>query len=246
MVKQKLKREQLRCVYIIKNVKNDKFYIGSTTDFYRRYKEHFWYLRNGVHYNINLQTEFDEFGEDAFTYEILEVVGNKEELLIREQHHVDELKPPYNIMMIVDRPTGVKRRDETKEKVRQANLGLVHPEWRNEIKSKAQGGENHWTKKKKFTPEAKKKMSDTKKKMYEDGYVNPMKGKKLPQETLDKIRTKLSKPILQLSLDSKLVREWGSINEAARELNLDKSCISMCCRGKRKTHGGFTWSFKNE
>jgi hypothetical protein len=59
--------------------------------------------------------------------------------------------------------------------MRKAHLGEKHPEWRNKIKSISQGGENHWTKKKKFSEEAKKRMSETHKKLYKNGYQNPNK-----------------------------------------------------------------------
>lgn len=36
---------------------------------------------------------------------------------------------------------------------------------------------------------------------------------------------------------------YKSINDAARELHLYPSVIGMCCRGKRKSHGGLSWSF---
>ena len=38
------------------------------------------------------------------------------------------------------------------------------------------GGEKHWTKKKKFSEESKKKMSESQKKLYQNGYIHPRKG----------------------------------------------------------------------
>lgn len=238
---------QLRCIYKIVNKENKKFYIGSTTEYHRRSKEHLYYLRNNMHYNIYLQEDYNKYGEDAFEFQIIEIVGNKEELLGKEQYYLDTLKPNYNILIIADRPTGVKRRPETIEKVRQANLGLVHPEWRNKIKSEAQGGDNHWTKKRinPFSDKSKKKMSDTKKQMYKDGYINPRKGVKLEPEMIKSIAEKLSKRVIQLTLNGEFIKEWDSVNQIDRETEFDKSCISLCCRGKRKTHGGYKWEYKN-
>ena len=36
---------------------------------------------------------------------------------------------------------------------------------------------------------------------------------------------------------------YESLSEAARQTKIDKSSISKCCRGKRKTAGGFHWEF---
>lgn len=54
---------------------------------------------------------------------------------------------------------------------------------------------------------------------------------------------KQSDPVLQLTLDEKLIKEWPSIAEAGRN-GFSESKISDCCNGKRKTHKGFLWMKK--
>jgi hypothetical protein len=54
------------------------------------------------------------------------------------------------------------------------------------------------------------------------------------------------KPVFQFK-DGILVKEWSSVIEivdAHQELHANH--ISNCCRGIRKTHGGFSWAYKNE
>lgn len=53
------------------------------------------------------------------------------------------------------------------------------------------------------------------------------------------------KNIYQISTDGKTIKEWGSITEASRELNLKQSSISRVCLGKRKTTGGYIWKYKD-
>jgi cell fate (sporulation/competence/biofilm development) regulator YmcA (YheA/YmcA/DUF963 family) len=60
---------------------------------------------------------------------------------------------------------------------------------------------------------------------------------------VDKIVTKISKPVTQLNLDNTLVKEWDSGAIAAYELDLAASAISNCCKEKRETHGGFKWKY---
>lgn len=36
------------------------------------------------------------------------------------------------------------------------------------------------------------------------------------------------------------------IREAERLINIDSSTISECCRGKRKTAGGYHWKYYKE
>ena len=54
---------------------------------------------------------------------------------------------------------------------------------------------------------------------------------------------KLSKPVLQLSLDGELIREYPSIKEAERN-GFNHCNICQCCNGKQKTHKGFRWEYK--
>ena len=64
-------------------------------------------------------------------------------------------------------------------------------------------------------------------------------------ERISKTNTngKLSKRVLQLSLDGKLIREWESTNECGRN-GFKQGNVASCCRGERKTHKGFRWKYK--
>ena len=41
------------------------------------------------------------------------------------------------------------------------------------------------------------------------------------------------------------VAEYESIREAERRTGIDHNNINNCCKGKRKTAGGFVWKYKN-
>lgn len=216
-------------IYTIKNIVNNKQYIGSSINPHKRKNSHFGELKNQKHKNIKLQRAYDKYGKDSFIFEVIEFVEIKEELIEKEQYYINLFKPEYNINLVANSSLGVKRSLETKEKIKQANLGLVHPAWRNEIKSKAQGGNNHWTKKKKFSEEAKQNMSKAQKELYKKGYKSPQ-----------------SKPILQYSLTMEFVKEWESAGEAEKILGYSKSGICQCAKKKNKTSQGFIWRYKVE
>lgn len=55
---------------------------------------------------------------------------------------------------------------------------------------------------------------------------------------------KLSKPVLQFTLDGQFVKEWPSVRQAEREGGFNQSHITDCCRGKIKTHKNFIWKYK--
>jgi hypothetical protein len=52
--------------------------------------------------------------------------------------------------------------------------------------------------------------------------------------------------VVQLSLDNILVEEYESGHLASKKTGTRQSGISLCCKGKQKTAGGFKWMFKDD
>lgn len=214
-------------IYQITNKVNNKRYIGSAKNFLNRKNKHLYELRKNNHKNIYLQNSYNKYGEDKFEFKIIEDV-ELENLIIREQWWLDNLKPEYNICKIAGSSLGVKRREETKLKCSLAHIGEKHPEWRNKIKSLAQGGKNHWTKKKKFSIDSKIRMSQAQKKLYENGYKSPS-----------------AKPISQFTKDNLFVRDWESAAQAEKLGGFSNKAITNCVTGRTKSSGNFIWRYKN-
>lgn len=67
------------------------------------------------------------------------------------------------------------------------------------------------------------------------------------REKLDKINksrcSKLNKntKLVQLDKEDNIIREWDTMTQASKELNISVSSISLCCKGTYKTAGGFKW-----
>lgn len=96
---------------------------------------------------------------------------------------------------------------------------------------------------------------DTKKRMSKAkaGNKNPFFGKHLSKEHKDKIsKAKIgnhnapTKPILQYTKDGEFIREWTSGIEASRVLGIHGGNIISCCKGTRKSAGGFVWAYVND
>lgn len=62
----------------------------------------------------------------------------------------------------------------------------------------------------------------------------------------EKQKAKVSIPVVQFSLNGTQIAVYPSVIQAARELKLSHSSISECCRGKRKTLGGYKWKYAQE
>ncbi len=75
-------------IYSIVNTSNGKRYVGSTSNLYRRMREHRLMLRKGEHHCIHLQNAFDLYGESCFQIVLIEECDN-ENLIAFEQKWLD-------------------------------------------------------------------------------------------------------------------------------------------------------------
>ena len=58
-------------IYMIKNISNNKVYIGQSVDIHRRWNDHKAKLRNNKHENAHLQTSYNKYGDENFEFTIL-------------------------------------------------------------------------------------------------------------------------------------------------------------------------------
>lgn len=55
---------------------------------------------------------------------------------------------------------------------------------------------------------------------------------------------KISVKIIQCALDGTEIKEYCSINEAARQTGISAGNICLCCKGKREQASGYRWKYK--
>lgn len=58
--------------------------------------------------------------------------------------------------------------------------------------------------------------------------------------------TRNKKSILQFTKEGEFIRKWDSATQVERELGISQGNISMCCKGKLKTCGGFKWGYADD
>ena len=73
-------------IYCIKNLKNQKRYIGQSKNIPIRIKSHLNSLQNNNHRNKHLQNSFNKYGEKNFIFEILEI-SSLEKLHFKIQYY---------------------------------------------------------------------------------------------------------------------------------------------------------------
>lgn len=137
-------------IYKIRNVVNDNFYVGSTTDARTRFQAHKRRLRKGKHQSPHMQAAWNKYGEDCFKFEIVEVFVTAEELQPAEQKWLDEHvgKPHcYNLAAHTDAP--MRGRKHTEDTLAKIAARRVPPR-----------GENHYRYGKMLDAETRKKIGD--------------------------------------------------------------------------------------
>lgn len=109
-----------------------------------------------------------------------------------------------------------------------------------------------------FPEHAKKILSELrkgKKRPELSGVNNPYYGKKHSDEIkaimsakgkFNKLGAKngRARAIYQYDLNGNLIKEWLTITDASKELNIFRQSISDCLNGRNKTSGGFIWKYK--
>lgn len=88
-------------VYKIKNIIDNRVYIGIASNMYKRYSGHKYMLTKGNHYNIKLQNFVNKYGINKLIFEIVLVVTNKTILVDKEIEFIKQfnsIKEGFNII----------------------------------------------------------------------------------------------------------------------------------------------------
>lgn len=237
-------------IYKTTNLINNKIYIGQDVNNNPKY------LGSGT----SLLNAIKKYGKTNFKKEILEKCSDTNHLNEREQYWIKEFdstnrKTGYNISFggQLSSWKGLKHTEESKEKIRQANLGKEpwnkgkHNIYTGETKkkmSRAKLGNKIWlgknhsdkTKKKLANINTGKKLSDeTKKKISNSnlGRVSWLKGKNQSDKVKQKIAQTLTKKIFLVKNDE-VIKIFNTSSEAAIYFNVSIKTIGNYCRLKNE------------
>ncbi len=221
-------------IYAIKNRSNNKMYIGSACDIYKRWSEHKSWLESGLH-NKKLQKAWNDYGSNNFIFIILEVISDSDMLLESEQSYINNFntyengynankkairtnkigKPVYQYDSFGNFIKEYKSASEASRIVGVKTSGIVQ----SCNKNKLSAASYIWR--------------------YKEDILN--KNNLSDEELIDSHWT----PILQYDIHGNFIKEWRSIIQAAKETNSNHDSITGACVGRNKTAGGFVWKYKN-
>ena len=201
-------------VYQHKNLKNGKSYIGMTS---REPKDR-WNNGNGYKNNSKMWKDIQnsDWNKD-WEHNILGKFEDKQKALNIEEMFIwlfDSTNDGYNTSSYGN--SHYERTEEHKRKISESHIGKHHSE------------------------ETKKKMSEAL-----SGEKSPNFGKHFSEEHKKKIsQSKGVNGILQFSKNGEFIAEYPSTGEAERQTGCYHGNICNCCKGNRKSAGGFIWRYK--
>jgi group I intron endonuclease len=209
---------------------SNKRYIGITSQKpERRWRKD----GNGYKYHLYFWRAIQKYGWDNFNHDILFDNLTKEEAEQKEveliaYYNSNNVDYGYNMSIGGESGSkGYKYSDEQKKRMSEVHSG----------KNNGMYGKRHA----KETIE-KDRIAHLKENLSEDTIYKmsiAKKGKKRDRKSVEKQIATISNKVICIETSI----TYSSIKEAGELNNIDPSCISKVCRGKRKTAGGFHWRY---
>lgn len=230
-------------IYKCTCLSNGRIYIGQSINLQRRLSEHIYSLRCNRHRNSHLQNAWNKYGEESFVWEVVELCS-VDNLNTQEQYWIeyyDSFNSGFNLTTGGEGSGGFKVSNETKEKQSIATKNTWTTERRYEQRDRMLGSNNPMSGKiGELNPAYGKDHS---------GEKNGMYGKHHTEEANEKNRqahlgknNKNAKPIICIETNELF---W-SMGEAGRSKNCNDTTICRCCKGTKKTCGGYHWRYATQ
>lgn len=234
-------------IYGIKNLVNNKIYIGKSTNMKIRKKTHETSFIRKQAVNVHLQRAVDKYGVENFEFLILEEV-TLDNINEKEQHWISHFnsfneKYGYNKTMGGD---GGNLTIETKFKISQTspNRKVVYQfNSKGELIKKWNGVRDIERELKFLSSTISKACAINTNNNSAYGFYWSYNENLNNFSGIGQENNKLQ--IQQFSLEDKLIKTWSSISTAAKETNSSKSSIIRCCKNKQKTCNNFIWKYLN-
>lgn len=201
-------------MYCIRNLINDKRYIGSTNHVQKRFSQHRRRLETMSHSNYKLQASWNKHGSNCFVFEVLEVCS-EQMLSENESKCIEKFNSVingYNLDSHTGRFSGTNLYDYWTKRYGKVEADYRYKQWRDKHSAAITGRS-----------------------------VN--KGA-IRKDLADLNQLLKSKSVVRYDLDWNVLGEYEGVREAARQLQISATGISRACLGELKTSNNNFWRYK--
>lgn len=225
------------CIYF-KNSNSNKVYIGSASrknvkrydsGFFDRWSSHITRLRkNDSSEGKKIKNAYNKYGQENMVFEILEECS-PEDCLVKEQYYIDKFDSynnGYNSRPISSNNKGFKQSEEQKQKIRN-KYKIIRDSYFLDIKRLYEQG--------KTTYEISNLLKISRSLITTIFKENGIKPRKL--------KDYVKKKIFQFDIKGNFIKEWDSISECSKKLNLNTHGIQLVLHNKCKHFKGFYFNF---
>lgn len=227
-------------IYIIRNKKNDKIYIGQAQNISKRWGEHRRTLESGKHTNRHLQFAWNKYGAGSFEFKVLERCAI-DQLDKREQHYLDIYISKgicYNINPSAKTTRGMKCSDETKHKISIARTGkAINENVRQKISHALKGRKLNDNQHKAIVESNKNRIISDKVKQQFSELLRNQKGAKHTPERIKRKSEAMLQEFIVTSPNGEEIHIRGLVR-FCRENGLDQGTMSRAMKLGR-THKGW-------
>ena len=238
---------------MIKNNVNDKSYVGQSINIENRWTHHKSELNNNKHINDYLQNAWNKYGEDNFSFIVIEEC-KESELNEKEIYYINKYNSMNNGYNLCEGGNGIRGYRHTKEEIEKMRM-IQNPKTVLQIDSQLNivnkwHGTSHISKELGYS----KRNIDLCCKMeyghktaygyywfYEEDYIN------------DKINWDYylseqkiiydGKKVVQKDLNGNIISTFISIMDAHKKTKINRQSIQYCLQGKQKYAKGFIFEY---
>ena len=237
-------------MYQIRNIINNKRYIGSTVNFKTRWKGHRKALIEGTHHSFRLQNAWNKDDEKSFVFETIERLERENQtylefrpfILAREQFYKDlyksyDKKYGYDICPKAESCLGVKHPKEYGQQIRDRMMGIPKSEETKRRISETLKGSVGSNRGRKFSEEWKKNITQARLKQFKNKENHPWFGKKKSEEHRAKIAETLKAKHMTTWMKGKkhseeTLKKMRKPRSEQSKINIKNGCIKRKRKAK--------------